>query len=229
MHSGTARALFLRLLAALRPPQLTKTRKDHAQKRFSMAGWRGFRRGCAQLICRARACGPQLVISMESLSGLMPGHGLFAGARAGAVFSHSGSRWQRFWCRTAPRLWARSTRVPVGHTRSNDDWLRVGAMGHLLRSSRLTDGFRGVPPPLANLPTLGGSSPRPDRRCHCPRPRETAAREAYTLCRHWARGGPRGPRPVLGPNGCAGKRAHQSWPLPARQLSASPLICDPHS
>jgi hypothetical protein len=122
-----------------------------------------------------------IVISMESLSGLMPGHRLFGGARAEA-YSDTAIAMAKVLVRELRRAYGADIDIVFLFTiRQQEDWLR-SVHGHLLRSIRLTDDFEAFRTQFIDLPTLPEQAAK-IAALLAPIRVEIAALEAYTLCR----------------------------------------------
>ena len=178
MHSEPLAPYFYGF-GRFKAPAIDETAKTYAQKRFP---WRlaVFRRAVRNYLSGAPV-DRNIVISMESLSGLMPGHGLFGRAQAGA-YSATAIPMAKVLVQELRRAFgAEIDIVFLFTTRQHDDWLR-SVHGHLLRSIRLTDDFEAFRTRFANLPTLEDQAAQ-IAAAIAPVRVETAALEAYTLCR----------------------------------------------
>ncbi|MFT4620412.1 MAG: hypothetical protein ACI9KS_000523 [Sulfitobacter sp.] len=178
MHSEPLAPYFY-AFGRFQAPAIDEAAKTYAQKRFP---WRlaAFRRAVRNYLSGA-PLDRNIVISMESLSGLMPGHRLFGGARAEA-YSDTAIAMAKVLVRELRRAFGADIDIVfLFTTRQQEDWLR-SVHGHLLRSIRLTDDFEAFRTQFIDLPTLPEQAAK-IAALLAPIRVEIAALEAYTLCR----------------------------------------------
>lgn len=159
-------------------PAIDETAKAYAQKRFPWRLW-AFRRAVRNYLSGAPT-DRNIVISMESLSGMMPGHRVTGGeARA---YPLTAIPMAKVLIQELRRAFGPDTDIIfLLTTRQKDDWLR-SVHGHLLRSIRLTDDLDAFRARFADLPSPDAQAAE-IAAALAPLHVETAALEAYTLCR----------------------------------------------
>lgn len=178
MHSEPLAPYFY-AFGRFQAPAIDEAAKTYAQKRFP---WRlaAFRRAVRNYLSGA-PLDRNIVISMESLSGLMPGHRLYGGARAEA-YSDTAIAMAKVLVRELRRAFGADIDIVfLFTTRQQEDWLR-SVHGHLLRSIRLTDDYEAFRTQFIDLPTLPEQAAK-IAALLAPIRVEIAALEAYTLCR----------------------------------------------
>ena len=122
-----------------------------------------------------------VVLSMESLSGLMPGHKTFGGGMA-RDYSTTAIPMARVLLDEIRQVLGQDTEIIfLLTTREKDDWLR-SVHGHLLRSIRMTDDLDAFQAKFADLPSLPDQVNSIARSLKGIRV-EQAALEDYTLAR----------------------------------------------
>ncbi len=132
-------------------PQIDETAKAFAQRRFP---WRllAFRSAVRAYLSGAPK-DRNIVMSIEALSGLMPGHRALGGREAGS-YVPTAIPMAKVLIDEIKRAFGADTDVVfLLTTRQKDDWLR-SVHGHLLRSIRMTDDLETFRARFADLPDL---------------------------------------------------------------------------
>lgn len=160
-------------------PELDLAAKNYSQRPFWWRFW-AFQRALQATLstCPAER---NIMISMESLSGLMPGHRIFGGAEA-RDYTKTAIPLGKVIVQEVHAMFGSQTDIIFLYTtREKSDWLR-SVHGHLLRSIRFTDDLKTFQDRHETMPSLSAQVDQialalPEVRV------EQAALEDYTLAR----------------------------------------------
>lgn len=160
-------------------PELDLAATQYSQRPFRWRLW-AFQRVLRTTLSACPA-DRDIVISMESLSGLMPGHRVLGGADA-RDYARTAIPMGKAIIQEIRAIFGAQTEIIFLYTtREKSDWLR-SVHGHLLRSIRFTDDLKTFRDRFESMPDLNAQADQmalalPDVRV------ERAALEDYTLAR----------------------------------------------